>query len=203
MPKAHQQWTVLPHGRLVEIEPNIITVTGTIRMPLMDLPRRMTLARLTDGRLVVFSAIALTGSVLLPGYAALSCALTGRWSLWPALFGIGLGFLLTGFGVASVMSALKPYPVPGPGENPFGAPPGSSALTMLVQAVAGAAVFAANLPLIGVGIGALLGTVWMGWLCLALAVVLGAAALALGTWWGGRIYERRAPELLADLSRIR
>jgi hypothetical protein len=43
----------------------------------------------------------------------------------------------------------------------------------------------------------------MGWLCLGLAVVLGSGALALGTWWGARIYERRAPELLADLSRIR
>jgi len=119
------------------------------------------------------------------------------------MLGIGLGFLLTGFGVASVMSALKPYPVPGPGENPFGAPPGSSALTIVVQAVAGTAVFVLNLPLLAMGMGALLGHVWMGWLSLGLAVVLGSGALALGTWWGARIYERRAPELLADLARIR
>lgn len=152
------------------------------------------------GRLV---PTALTASALLPAYAALSCALTGRWSLWPALFGMGLGFLLTGFGVASVMSALKPYPVPGPGENPFGAPPGSSALTMVIQAVAGTAVFVVNLPLLGVGMGALLGHVWMGWLCLGLAMVFGSGTLAVGTRWGARIYERRAPELLADLSRIR
>jgi ABC-2 type transport system permease protein len=146
---------------------------------------------------------AMAASVLLPGYATLGCALTGRWSLWPALSGIGLGFLLCGFGVANVMSALQPYPVPGPGENPFGAPPGSSALTVVVQAVAGVVVFVLNLPLLGIGIGALLGHVWMGWLCLGLAVFFGSAALALGTWWGARIYERRAPELLADLSRIR
>lgn len=62
MPKAHQQWKVLPHGKLVELEPGILTVTGTIRMPLMDLPRRMTVARLSGGRLVVFSAIALDDS---------------------------------------------------------------------------------------------------------------------------------------------
>ena len=62
MPKIHQQWTVLPHGKLAEIEPNILTVTGTIRMPLMDLPRRMTVARLADKRLVIFSAIALDES---------------------------------------------------------------------------------------------------------------------------------------------
>jgi ABC-2 type transport system permease protein len=152
------------------------------------------------GRLV---PTALTASVLLPIYATISCALTGRWSAWPALFGMGLGFLLTGFGVASVMSVLKPYPVPGPGENPFGAPPGSSALTMVIQAVAGTAVFVVNLPLLGVGMGALFGQVWMGWLCLGLAVVFGSGTLAVGTRWGARIYERRAPELLADLSRIR
>jgi ABC-2 type transport system permease protein len=147
--------------------------------------------------------MAVAASALLPAYACLGCALTGRWSLWPALFGVGLGFLLTGFGVASVMSALQPYPVPGAGENPFGAPPGSSALRIVVQAVAGTAVFVLNLPLVGIGIGALVGHVWMGWLCLGLAIVFGSAALFLGTWWGARIYERRAPELLADLSRIR
>jgi len=146
---------------------------------------------------------AMAALVLLPAYASLGCALSGRWNLWPALFGVGLGFLLTGFGVASVMSALQPFPVPGPGENPFGAPPGSSALTIVVQAVAGAAVFVVNLPLVVLGFGALMGQVWLGWLCLALAVVLGSAALFLGTWWGARIYERRAPELLATLSRIR
>ncbi|MEO6143025.1 MAG: hypothetical protein ABIP19_03525, partial [Dermatophilaceae bacterium] len=152
------------------------------------------------GRLV---PTAMAACLVLPGYAALACALTGRWTLWPVLLGIGLGFLLTGFGVASVMSVLKPYPVPGPGENPFGAPPGSSALTVVLQAAAGATVFVLNLPLLALGVGALLGNAWMGWLCLGLAMVLGSAALALGTWWGARIYERRAPELLADLARIR
>jgi ABC-2 type transport system permease protein len=145
---------------------------------------------------------AMAASFLLPAYATLACALTGRWSVWPALFGVGLGFLLTGFGVANVMSALKPYPVPAPGENPFGAPPGSSALTVVVQAVAGTAVFLLNIPLLAVGLGALVGHTWMGWLCVGLAVALGSGATMLGTRWGARIYDRRAPELLADLSRI-
>jgi len=154
-------------------------------------------------RLGRLAPTAMAASVLLPGYASLGCALTGRWSLWPALFGVGLGFLLTGFGVASVMSALKPYPVPGPGENPFAAPPGSSALTVVVQAIAGTAVFLLNLPLLVIASGALMGHTWMGWLGLGLALCLGSAALVLGTWWGARIYERRTPELLADLTRIR
>ncbi len=59
MTQPFQQWTVLPHGKLVPIDENILTVVGEIHMPLMDLPRRMTVVRLRDASLVVFSAIAL------------------------------------------------------------------------------------------------------------------------------------------------
>lgn len=152
------------------------------------------------GRLV---PTAMAAAILLPCYATAGCALTGRWSLWPAVLGIGLGFLLAGFGVANVMSAVAPYPVPGPGQNPFGSPPGSSALTVIMQAFAGVAVFLINLPLLAIGVGAAVGPAWLGWLCLAVALVLGSAAGVLGTWWGARIYERRGPELLASLSRLR
>ncbi len=59
MTRPFQQWTVLPHGKLVQVDQDILTVVGEIPMPLMDLPRRMTVVRLASGRLVVFSAIAL------------------------------------------------------------------------------------------------------------------------------------------------
>ena len=62
MPKVNQQWTVLPHGKLTPVDQDILTVTGTIRVALADLPRRMTVARLSGRRLVVFSAIALDDS---------------------------------------------------------------------------------------------------------------------------------------------
>jgi len=50
---------VLPHGRLERVGERMLTVEGRIKMPLVDLPRRMTVVRLRDGRLVVWSAIAL------------------------------------------------------------------------------------------------------------------------------------------------
>ena len=59
MTQPFQAWTVLPHGKLVAVDTDILTVVGEIHMPLMDLPRRMTVVRLADARLVVFSAIAL------------------------------------------------------------------------------------------------------------------------------------------------
>lgn len=59
MTRPFQQWKVLPHGKLSEIDENILTVTGDIKMPMMSLPRRMTVVRLNGSRLIVFSAIAL------------------------------------------------------------------------------------------------------------------------------------------------
>lgn len=59
MSKIHDQWTVLPHGPLVPIDDGILTVTGRIHMPLVDLQRCMTVVRLKDGGSVIYSAVAL------------------------------------------------------------------------------------------------------------------------------------------------
>src|SRR5438093_2780418 len=59
MTKPYEHWNVQPHGPLVQVDDGILTVVGKIHMPLTDLPRRMTVVRLNDSRLVVFSAIAL------------------------------------------------------------------------------------------------------------------------------------------------
>jgi hypothetical protein len=59
MTAPFQTWTVLPHGPLTEVDESIWTVVGEIHMPLGEFPRRMTVVRLTDGRLIIYSAIAL------------------------------------------------------------------------------------------------------------------------------------------------
>jgi hypothetical protein len=60
MAKPHQDWTVLPHGKLKRIERDLLTVTGTMNMPPMgEVVRRMTIVRLRDARLIVYSAISL------------------------------------------------------------------------------------------------------------------------------------------------
>jgi hypothetical protein len=53
------EWRVRPHGPLSQVDSNILTVTGTVTMPVGALPRRMTVVRLRDRRLVIFSAMAL------------------------------------------------------------------------------------------------------------------------------------------------
>jgi hypothetical protein len=62
--RPHTEWKVLPHGPLEKIEDGILTVTGEIPMPLGRLERRMTLVRLGDRRLVVYSAIALEADAM-------------------------------------------------------------------------------------------------------------------------------------------
>ncbi len=59
MPKILEKWTVMPHGRLTQVDDGIWTVTGELHMPLTPLERRMTLVRLKTDDLVIYSAIAL------------------------------------------------------------------------------------------------------------------------------------------------
>jgi hypothetical protein len=60
MAKPHTDWTVLPHGKLKRLEHDWLSVTGMMNMPPMGaVSRRMTIVRLQDGRLIVYSAISL------------------------------------------------------------------------------------------------------------------------------------------------
>jgi hypothetical protein len=60
MATPFSKWTVLPHGKLTYLDDNLLCVTGVLNMPPMgDVERRMTVVRLADRRLVVYSAIAL------------------------------------------------------------------------------------------------------------------------------------------------
>jgi hypothetical protein len=59
MTAPFKEWTVLPHGKPTRINDRIATVVGDLKMPLLELPRRMTVVRLKSRDLVVFSAIAL------------------------------------------------------------------------------------------------------------------------------------------------
>jgi hypothetical protein len=57
MPKAFDTWTVLEHGPIERLEPNLWIVVGSL--PNMQLKRVMVLVRLDDGRIVIHGAIAL------------------------------------------------------------------------------------------------------------------------------------------------
>lgn len=58
MTKVNEAWIVQEHGSLVQLADGILAVSGTIKMPLGDFPRRMTVVRTSTGSLI-YSAIAL------------------------------------------------------------------------------------------------------------------------------------------------
>ncbi len=59
MTAPFKEWTVLPHRKLRRVNERIVTVIGELKMPLLELPRRMTVVQSRAGNLVIFSAIAL------------------------------------------------------------------------------------------------------------------------------------------------
>lgn len=59
MAKLNDRWTVQPHGELVEVGEGILTVEGSILMPLGHFPRRMNVLTLQSGGSAVWSAIPL------------------------------------------------------------------------------------------------------------------------------------------------
>jgi hypothetical protein len=59
MTKILDEWTVLPHGPITQVDDGLWTVTGEFKTPLTHLERRMTVVRLANRDLVIYSAIAL------------------------------------------------------------------------------------------------------------------------------------------------
>lgn len=59
MAKFHDDWKVLPHGPLRQLESGLLTVVGQIPMPIGNFPRRMTVIGLPRKRTALFSPIPL------------------------------------------------------------------------------------------------------------------------------------------------
>ncbi len=128
-------------------------------------------------------------------------ALFGRWSVLPSLLGLSACILLVGLGLSSVMSARFPYPAVRPGDGPFMQPQSSGTVAAIAQSISFFAIILLALPAAGFGVlGLLFGGVWP-FVALAAGLVIGGAAFLGGLVWGGRIFGKRAPELLAFMLR--
>lgn len=126
------------------------------------------------------------------------CALLyGSLAILPSLIGVSACILLAGLGLSSVISARLPYPAVRPGDSPFAQPQAAGSAAGLIQSLA---FFAALLIAVPPAALAALGLFFgIGWAfgALVLGVALGLGGLWLGVRWGGEIFDRRAPELLA------
>ncbi len=132
--------------------------------------------------------------------AVVSLAVTGRWGATLPVLAMSLGVLVTTLGVSSVYSARVVYPVPKPGDSPFSSPQGSSFGVFVSQMVGWLLVFALVVPTVGLGVAAVVtGSTLLVAASVVVAAGLGALFLILGLRMGGRIYDRRAPELLQSI----
>lgn len=131
--------------------------------------------------------------------SSLSVTFSGDWRVLPAVLGMNIGVLLSASASSSVFSSLMPYPATRPGDSPFAQPAviqGSGSglaqtLSMLIAIVLSvppiaAATYAIINPTFEWNIAVLLfGVAW------------GVVVAAFGIWLGGKVFDRRAPELVA------
>ncbi len=124
-----------------------------------------------------------------------------RWADLPAVLGAGLGTLLTGLGLSSVVSARFVYPVPLPGQSPFASPSGSMSVNLLTQLLGFSALVVLVLPEVVLAVVAVArGSVGLGLAALVVGLGLGGGLLAGGLRLGARWYEQRSPELLQQVT---
>jgi len=128
--------------------------------------------------------------------------ISNTWVMLPGLLGITIGVLLSGFAVSSVISGRFAFVVPAPGDNPFKAKPGGGFSLMLSMFACWSILALLVAPeLVLALIGFVTGQVILGWLALAAGIVLGSVFLVIGVRVGGRIVDKRGPELLTQLQR--
>lgn len=125
----------------------------------------------------------------------------GSADIVPSILGVSLCVLLAGLGLSSVISAGFPYPAVHPGDSPFAQPQSSAGAASWVQGLSLLSVLAVTAPTVAFAVfGIVDGGAWhFGALLLGLAI--GIAALWGGIRVGGKIFDARAPELLAFTSR--
>jgi ABC-2 type transport system permease protein len=130
--------------------------------------------------------------------ASIICApLYGDVGILPALLGVGLGLLFTGLGLSSVGSAQFPYPAVRPGDSPFAAPQSVATASSLIQGLSFFVTIVLTSPVFIFAALALFIPSYWAWASLASGLVLGVLFLWLGIGWGGRIFDRRSPEILS------
>lgn len=117
-------------------------------------------------------------------------------AIFPGLVGLSLCVLLVALGISSVISAAFPYPAVHPGDSPFAQPQATGTAGALIQSLSFVLTLVISAPVVAfVFLNPALPN--LHYLALALGVGIGLIVLFSGIALGGRLVDRRAPELLA------
>jgi ABC-2 type transport system permease protein len=145
------------------------------------------------GRLV---PVLITGVVVIGLGSALTVFVLNDWRLLPSLLGVSTALLLAGLGVGSITSARFPYPAVKPGDSPFQQPQATGTITALVQSITMIGSLLIALPaLVFAWLGIFVDPAWHA-ASFASGVGLGLLVLAIGVTAGGRVFDRRGPEII-------
>ena len=122
-------------------------------------------------------------------------ALTGRWDLLGPVLGLTAAFLLGSLGVGAFVGGLWQWPAPPPGANPFQKGSSGGLPAFLSFGVTTLGTLVVGLPDRGprrrLALPALAGLA-----VVPVGLATGALVLVLGVGRGGRLLERRWPEVL-------
>ncbi|MBP2416524.1 hypothetical protein ACFFOM_07285 [Microlunatus capsulatus] len=129
-------------------------------------------------------------------------ALTGRWDLLGPVLGLTAAFLLGSLGVGAFVGGLWQWPAPPPGANPFQKGSSGGLPAFLSFGVTTLGTLVVGLPTAALVVGSLFRP-WVGWLSVPVGLATGALVLVLGVGRGGRLLERRWPEVLSAVSESR
>jgi ABC-2 type transport system permease protein len=125
-----------------------------------------------------------------------SVAVLGDYSVLPGLVGLSLCVLLVALGISSVLSAGFPYPAVHPGDSPFAQPQAAGSAGSIIQSLS--LVFSLLLSAPVVLLVLLYPTLpSVQYIALGIGALVGVIVLLGGVLLGGRLVDRRAPELLA------
>lgn len=154
-----------------------------------------------DDRLGRIWACALVTVPLVLLVATATSWAVGRLDQLPTLLGLAAAVVLSGFGVASVSSAIFVMPVPESGENPFASKPGAGMLSLVGTFGSYGSVALLSLPTAALAVAAgVTGRPGFAWLTLAVGLLCGGLVFAIGVRWGARLFDRRGAELFARLT---
>lgn len=148
------------------------------------------------GRLLGFGMIAVPVTLAL---CVATCLLAGRPDLLPGSIGASLGLTAIAAGAGAWVGSFLPGRAPAPEANPFGRGSSGGVQSLLAMIIIGPITLALGAPAFGFAIAAIW-TPTLGWISLACGLAFGGLALWGGTALGGKILDRRWPEVLADVS---
>jgi ABC-2 type transport system permease protein len=136
--------------------------------------------------LVIGVPLVLLGSLV-------SAVAVGHLTLLPGIIGLSACVLFVGLGISSIISAGFPYPAVHPGDSPFTQPQAAGTTGAVVQSISLFVTLLLSAPVLAL----IVFVPGSGLLALGLGVLIGTIVLLVGLRVGGRIINRRAPELLA------